>query len=123
MILYHVTKSRNSFEAILASQTLLPGRNISDVTNTWVHLSTTPFYQGSWALDIIGADTNEAWIFTIEIDDDSELLPDPTGEGEIYNGPWVVCTGPLTINIRSVHYIKNVQKWENGHINAIALPL
>ncbi len=122
MIVYHVTKLRSSYEAIYASQLLLPGRNVTDKRTTYVHLSTVPFYPGSWALDVIGADTNEGWIFTVEISDDTILIPDPSDEGEIYNGPWVVSTEPIPIVIKSIHFIDDVQAWESGEIEATEIP-
>ena len=123
MILYHVTKSQTNFEAIMASKVLRPGRNVTDNSNKWVHLSVAPFYQGSWALDVIGADTNEAWILTLEVDDATALQPDPSGEGELYNGSWVVYPAALPVRIISVIYIKNVQQWESGDGTATHLTI
>ncbi len=113
MILYHATKLRSSFKAIVATNTLLPGRNVS-TDQEFVHLSHNPFAPGSYALDVIGADTNEAWVFTLEIPDDTPLSEDPSGEGSLYNGGWVVHDGPLAVTIISVEYIPNVQLYECG---------
>jgi hypothetical protein len=114
MIVYHVTKTRESLMKILISGMLLPGRNVSDRSTNYVHLSKTPFIQGSWALDVIGPDTNEAWILTCIIHDDVPLLPDPSGEGGLYEGEWVVHNGPLSIDLVSMKHIPNVRRFENG---------
>ncbi len=120
MILYHATKHRSSFEAICATHKLRPGRNVTTRTILGVHLSCDPFYPGSYALDVIGADTNEAWVFEIEIPDDTPLVPDPSGDGKYYNGDWVVHQGKLPITIRRIVYIPNVQAWENSAPQAAA---
>ncbi len=68
-------------------------------------------------LDIIGEDTNEAWIVTLEIPEGTILLPDPSDEGQYYNGRWVVHEGPLAVQIIEVVHIPNVQRWESGSSN------
>jgi len=114
MRIYHVTKQEESYRAILKSRTLLVGRNVS-TSDQFVHVSLEPFEQGSYALDVIGADTNEAWIFECEIADNTALEEDPSGDGEHYNGGWKVCRNPIPITrIYSVTYIENVQRWEGG---------
>ncbi len=122
MILYHATKEREAFESILQCKRLIPGRNVTTDTVVGVHLSRNPFYPGSWALDVIGADTNEAWVFEIEIPDDATLIPDPSGEGAFYNGEWVVHEGTLNITICSITYIADVPAWERGDTKA-AIPV
>ncbi len=113
MIVYHTTKTKASFRGIVDSNTLLPGWNVSALTDCYVHISLNPFHQGSWALDVIGDDTNEAWVFTLDIPDDTPLLPDPSDEGKYYNGDWVVHEGPLSVKVIDCVYIPNVQSWEN----------
>lgn len=121
MILYHATKNRSSFEAICAAGELRPGRNVKTRTILGVHLSRDPFCPGSYALDVIGADTNEAWVFEVEVPDDTPLSPDPSGEGSYYNGTWVVYQGNLAITIRRIVYIPDVRAWENGKPSAAVL--
>lgn len=111
IIAYHAAKTEEVYEAICRSRTLIPGVNVS-TKEEWVHLSLTPFRGGGYALDVIGPDTNEAWVFELVIPDDTELLPDPSGDGEIYGGKWVVHRGDLKIKITSVLHITHVQKWE-----------
>jgi len=115
MKVYHVTKTEEGFKGILQEKVLIPGRNINHSTPL-THLSLDPFRPGSWALDVIGKDTNKAWIFELEISDDTPVQPDPTNEGELYNGKWVVVEGNLPVEIRSCVYIPNVQKWEMREI-------
>ncbi len=117
MRVYHATKTKSGLEGIIATCTLLPGWNITALHERFVHLSLDPFYQGSYALDIIGEDTNEAWIVTLEIPEDTILLPDPSDEGQYYNGRWVVHEGPLAVQIIEVVHIPNVQRWESGSPN------
>jgi hypothetical protein len=114
MIVYHATKQQSSLALILASGVLIPGRNVSNSAE-YVHLSKTPFKQGSWALDVIGPDTNQAWILTCLVPDGIPLLPDPSGEGADYDGEWVVHTGVLAIEVIGLKHIPNVQAWELGH--------
>ncbi len=112
MIVYHATKRQENLAMILATEQLLPGRNVGDGQTRYVHLSKTPFVAGSYALDVIGPDTNEAWIITCDIPDDTVLLPDPSGEGEVYDGEWVVHEGPLMVRVISLKHVPNVQQWE-----------
>jgi|SRR3989344_3643521 len=115
MRVYHATKKEEAYERILKDRLLLPGRNLATEAPL-VHVSLRPFTQGSYALDVIGADTNEAWILECEILGETPLADDPTDEaGECYNGGWRVCETPISITrIHSVTYISNVQKWERG---------
>lgn len=114
MILYHATKTKEAKHSIIKTNVLLPGRNVRTRQCTQVHLSKDQFIKGSYALDVIGADTNEAWVFTVEIPDNTPLLPDPSDEGRLYNGEWVVHEGPLPVTILAVEHIKNVRAYEMG---------
>ncbi|HYD93475.1 MAG TPA: hypothetical protein VEB18_03450 [Candidatus Paceibacterota bacterium] len=115
MRVYHATKTECSLTNILEEKILLPGRNVV-CEDTYVHLSLNPFHQGSYALDVIGEDTNRAWVIECEIPDDTPLAPDPADNaGAAYNGGWVIHGGPLSITeVISVLYIQNVQRWEMG---------
>ncbi len=116
MIVYHATKRQESLAMILATGVLLPGRNTGDKSAKYVHVSKTPFVQGGYALDVIGPDTNEAWILTCVIPDDTVLLPDPSGEGALYEGKWVVHKGPLRVQISRMQHIPNVRQWEGKKV-------
>jgi hypothetical protein len=113
MIVYHATKTKAAFKTIKATGVLLPGYNVT-TGEQLVHLCRKPFVPGSWALDVIGADTNEAWVFTLEIPDDTPLREDPSKDGETYNGGWVVHEGELHTSILSVEHIKDVRRYEMG---------
>ncbi len=117
MIAYHVTKRKEDLGAILASKTLIPGRNVK-TKQYMVHLALKPFQPGRWALDLIGPDTNEAWIIELQIADETPLQPDPCGnmDQEMYaGGPdnWTVHDGPLAIKVVEVTHIPNVHAWES----------
>lgn len=111
---YHATKCKEYYEAILKTSILLPGKNVSTDKRDMTHISLNPFYPGSWALDVIGENTNEAWIFEIQIPDNTSLLPDPSGDGEHYNGGWMVHLGMLHVKVVSVTYISDVIEWESS---------
>jgi hypothetical protein len=119
MIAYHVTKRRKDLEAILTSKTLLAGRNVNS-TEPLVHLALKPFVPGRQALHSIGPATlasNEAWILELRISNETKLEKDPCSDDEqrIYAGcldSWVVCKGPLAIQVVEVMHIPNVDAWE-----------
>lgn len=75
---------------------------------------------GNWALDVIGRDTNEAWILEIEILDSTELFDDPADDaGKFYGGGWIVCKVAVPIvNIRKIEHVDDVHSWEDGKIQA-----
>lgn len=114
MIVYHVAKTEIGYTGIRDQQVILPGKNVHTGIAEFAHISLNEFSPGSWALDVIGADTNEAWIFTLDIPDDTELQPDPSGDGDYYNGGWVVHKGPLAVKIVHVEHIQDVCDWESG---------
>jgi len=116
---YHVTKTEAAFREILRTGVLLEGKNASTHEIEGVHISIDPFYPGSNALDVIGADTNRAWIFTFEVPEDTPLEPDPSGEGVFYNGTWMIHRGLLRVRIVSVLHISNVKYWEDGRNTAL----
>lgn len=115
MRVFHATKVYACYEAIMKELLLRQGRNIT-LDKPLTHVSRNPFTQGSWALDVIGEDTNRAWIIECEIADDTPLAPDPADDaGEDYNGGWCVSEHPIPIlKVHSVLYIQNVQRWEGG---------
>lgn len=113
---YHVTKTRGGLDAILASRTLHPGRNVT-TKEMLVHLSLTRFRAGRYALDVIGADTNKAWIIEFQIPNDTVLEPDPSGDGKFYCGVWMVHQGVLAITIVSITHIPDVLAWEEHRIS------
>jgi len=116
MRIYHAMKQEDAYLAITRDRILLLGRNVTTKSIKYVHISLNPFTQGSWALDVIGADTNEAWIIECEIADDTPLISDPADDaGEDYNGGWMVCESEIPIlKVHSITYIDNVQEWESG---------
>src|SRR3989344_2549756 len=81
MKVYHFAKTEESYRSILREQKLRPGRNVAD-PRPLVHLSLDPFTPGNWALDAMGPDTNKAWIFELEIPDDTKIEKDIAEEGE-----------------------------------------
>jgi len=111
MKVYHATKNKKSYGAILKSGILLPGENVV-TKETAVHLSLDPFSRGAYALDVIGEDTNTAWIFECEVPDDIKFENDPSMEGEIYKGRWVIHRGELPVKIITVRHISDVIEWE-----------
>jgi len=118
MRVFHATKTLSALEAIKSEQKLKAGKNVADRTALLIHLSLDPFSRGSWALDVIGKDTNEAWIVELEIADDTPLEPDPSWDGEHYNGRWVVVRqNELPVHIVGIIHIPNVQKWEGREEN------
>jgi len=95
------------------------GRNVSH-EKKFAHLSCVKFMPGNWALDVIGRDTNEAWILEIEILDSTELFDDPADDaGKFYGGGWIVCKVAVPIvNIRKIEHVDDVHSWEDGKIQA-----
>lgn len=110
MVVYHVTKTEEAYQAILASGVLLPGRNVKTKTVVGVHLSLTPFIPGCYALDVICG--QQGWLLTLEIADDTELLPDPSGEDQLYGGKWVIHPAPLAVVVLSASHVPNILAWE-----------
>lgn len=119
MIVWHVTKTKAALNAITNKLEIGLGRNVGD-ENFYAHVSTQKFKSSDWALDVIGADTGEAWILELEVSDKTDLFPDPADDaGEVYGGGWVVSREPITIKrIVSIDYIENVFNWEMGKLKA-----
>ncbi len=112
MKVFHITKTEEAFKSIMYERLLRPGRNVA-TGEALVHVMLEPPVPGNWALDVIGDDTNQAWVLELEIPDETPLLDDPSGEGEDYGGKWYVAPGPIPIlAVRSVRYVPNVQAWE-----------
>ncbi len=122
-VIYHVTKTKSTFENIIRERLLRPGKNV--VTGeALVHVMLAPPVPGGWALDVIGEDTNQAWVLELEVPDETPLLQDPSDEGEDYGGQWYVAPGPVPIlAVRSVLFVPNVQAWEMGREEWQELPL
>lgn len=115
MKIWHVTKTEEAMNTIRKSKLLLPGTNVSrkESGDTFVHVNLVPFEPGQYALDVIGKDTNEAWILELTIPDNIALVPDPSGEGEWYGGRWMVAREPIPIvKILKITEILNVSVWE-----------
>lgn len=123
MIVWHVTKTRKAKENILKEQTLRLGKNVTRKDRRFVHVSLDPFEPGSWALDVIGHnDTNRGWIFKLEVPDETIFENDPSGDGEHYNGRWVVSRKPvLIVKVISLVYIANIRRWESHEAKERAL--
>jgi len=114
MRVWHVTKIREGKAGIIRTQKIQLGKNLNS-EQLLAHVTLTPFLKGSLSLDIISKDTNEAWIFELEIPDDTVLLEDPTGESELYQGEWRVSETEIKIlEIISIEHIPNVHEWEFG---------
>lgn len=111
MIAYHAAKTWEAAQSIIDEMVLRFGKNVNG--GEFTHISLEPFKAGEFALDVIGADTNQAWIFVMEIPDDVCLQDDPSGDGESYGGGWRVSTQPIPVlRILSVTFIPNVVRWE-----------
>lgn len=114
MIIYHATKTRLEFEEIKKTLVLKPGKNVK-TDKPLVHISVKPFLPGNFALDVIGRDTNHAWVLKLEVDDFVPLDNDPSGESDIYGGGWRVSEQPIKIlRILSIDFISNVLDWEEN---------
>lgn len=114
MIVYHAVKKVAAVESILAQMILRPGRNVTS-SKELVHVSLKPFRPGSFALDIIGADTNQAVILKLEIPEDTPLEEDPSEDSEIYGGGWKVSRDPIRIlKVINKTFIPDVLRWESG---------
>ncbi len=109
---YYAAKTKEQLEHLRSGMKIELGRNVSS-PELLAHVSMTPFKQGEFALDVIGKDTNEAWILELEIPDDIKFEDDPSGEGAIYGGDWKVSREPIRIlRIISETHIPNVREWE-----------
>lgn len=119
MIVWHATKTHEHFLSIKESMRIAVGRNVSH-DKSLAHLSRIKFLPGNWALDVIGRDTNQAWILEIEISDSTELFDDPADDaGKFYGGGWVVCEVAVPIlRIRKIEHIDNVRLWEGGEMQS-----
>ena len=118
MIVWHAAKTARAFDLIQKKMEIGLGKNLSSTTQ-FAHISTRKFERGDYALDVIGADTNTAWVFELEISDDTILLADPCDEGgKYYGGGWMVCADSIPIvKIISVEHIPHVLTWENTALN------
>lgn len=114
MRVWFAAKTEERRDIILNDKIIPLGGNVS-TDELLAHVSLTPFKRGGWALDVIGADTNEAWIFELELPDSIHLYEDPSGDGVHYLGDWRVSKNPIPIEkiISEVH-IPDVQAWESG---------
>ena len=111
MIVYHAAKTIEAVYRIFDEMLIRQGRNINGDVLT--HVSLSPFQAGKFALDVIGADTNQAWIFELEIPDDTPLQTDPSGDAENYGEGWKVSVNPILIlKIHSITHIPHVVEWE-----------
>ncbi len=112
MIVYHVSKTLEGARSIFSEQRIRAnGRNVSD-GRRFAHVSMKQFSQGAYQLDVIGEDSNEGWIFTLVIPDDTELMLDPGDEEGLY-GDWKVCCDDILIlAISEIVYIADVREWD-----------
>jgi len=114
---YYAAKSNEQLERIKQSREISLGRNVAS-QEAFAHISLSPFKRGSYALDVIGEDTNEAWVLELEISDETRLEDDPSGEGALYEGEWKVSRAPIRIEqVVSIRHIPNVSEWEWGKEN------
>jgi len=100
---------------LILKELLIPlGRNVA-ADCPLAHISLTPFRPGTWALDVIGADTNKAWVFELDIPNTVKLEADPSGDGHSYGGEWRVSRHPIPVSrIVGITPIPNVAEWEAG---------
>ena len=118
MRVFHATKTYAGYQGIVKEKKILLGRNVT-ATEAFAHVSLNPFLPGSYALDVIGEDTNRAWILECEISDTTPLEDDPADEaGEDYNGGWRVSRIPIEVDaIVRVTFVRNVQEYEGGDVS------
>lgn len=111
---WHVTKTEEALRLIISEKIIRLGKNIVNENELLAHISLEPFEQGNWALDVIGSDTNEAWILNIEIPECTPLEDDPARDEDIYGRGWKVSREPIQIlSFQKLLYISNIQHWED----------
>jgi len=112
MILYHTTKTKRAVESLLLSWRIQPGRNVYNGKH-YVHVSTV--FPNWISMDVFGdAQSTQAWVMKILVDDETALLPDPSGEDHIYDGPgtWFIHEGALAFKPLEVTYFSNYRNSE-----------
>lgn len=111
MIVFHVTKNKKIAQKIAKEMVLKTNKHdLHDRPYVFLFLNAPK--SASYALDVIGEDTNEAWIFKLDIPGDIELIDDPMGEDEIYGNVWKASESDVPINkILEIKHIKNVRDW------------
>jgi len=112
VIVYHAAKTKQAVDSITHQMVIRTGRNVASRSKL-AHVSLEPFMPGRFALDVIGPDTNQAWILELEIPDDTPLEDDPADDWDIYGKGWKVSRQPIPVlKIVSITHIPNVVEWE-----------